>query len=146
MLTRSASLAILALSVAACADRTSADSGPKEISEAFAAAYNAQDAATIASLYADDAEIMPPDSRPLKGRAAIEALFKEKFQQRCTMELRSAASEVSGSNGFDKGEIAVTTTGPDGVPQRVTGTYLAVMKRVGDKWKITYHMQTVTPQ
>ena len=146
MLTRTATIVILALSMAACADRTSADPGPKQISEAFAAAYNARDAATVASLYADDAEIMPPDSHPLKGRPAIEALFREKFQQRCAMELRSVASEVFGSNGFDKGEIAVTMTGPDGMPQRVAGTYLAVMKRVGDKWKIAYHMQTVTPE
>lgn len=136
---------MLGLSASGCG---TANNGPdpRQVSEAFAAAYNARDVARIASLYADDAELMPPDSRPIKGRAAIEALFKEKFEQNCAMELRSLVSEVAGSRGYDTGEIAVTMTAPDGASQRVAGKYLAVMKRVGDAWKIAYHMQTVEPQ
>ena len=144
--TGSAILAVFALCLAGCADRGPAGSDPAQVSEAFAAAYNARDAVRIASLYADDAELMPPDEHPIKGREAIEALFREKFQQNCAMELRSSASEVARSQGFDTGTIAITMSGPDGAAQRVAGKYLAVMKRVGREWKIAYHMQTVVPE
>ena len=138
-------LGLLAISLAGCSAGRSGAPDPKEVSEAFAAAYNAKDVARIASLYADDAEIMPPDAYVIKGRPAIEALFREKFEQNCSMELRSRASEITGARGFDTGDIAITMNGPDG-PQRVAGKYLAVMKRVGNEWKIAYHMQTVEPQ
>jgi ketosteroid isomerase-like protein len=46
----------------------------------------------------------------------------------------------------DTGQIAVTTTAADGTSERVAGKYLAVMKRVGNDWKIAYHMQTIEPR
>ena len=119
--------------------------GPKQVSEAFLTAYNAKDAVKIASLYADDAELMPPDSQPLKGRAAIEALFREKFEQKCVMELSSIRSDVSGGHAFDTGTMSVTMPAENGSSQKVSGNYLAVFKRVGDEWKIAYHMQTIVP-
>lgn len=125
--------AFLVLSLSGCSAAGSGDGDPKQISEAFAAAYNARDLAKLVSLYADDAELMPPDSPPVKGRAAIESLFKEKFEQNCTMELASAASDFSGFHGFDTGQIAVTMTAPDGTSQRVAGRYLAVLKRTGNE-------------
>ena len=139
-------VALLVLSVSGCSAAGTEGGDPKQVSEAFAAAYNARDLARLGSLYADDAELMPPDSPPIKGRAAIEALFKEQFEQNCTMELASAASEFSGSQGFDTGRIAVTMNAPDGTSQTVSGRYLAVLKRAGNEWRIVYHMQTIAPE
>ena len=144
---RATRVALSALLLAGCSAEVQIGAGdPKQVSEAFVAAYNARDLAGITALYADDAELMPPDSHPIKGRAAIEAVFKEKFEQNCTMELSSTASESSGSHGFDTGQIAVTMSAPDGSSQRVAGKYLAVLKRVGNEWKIAYHMQTIEPE
>lgn len=142
----SAGMACCVLLLAGCAGAEKDGPGPRQVSEAFVAAYNAKDLARIASLYAEDAELMPPDSPLIKGRSAIEALFREKFEQNCTMELSSSASEFSGTHGFDTGRIAVTMNGPEGGSQRVEGKYLAVLKRIGGEWKIAYHMQTVEPQ
>lgn len=138
-------VAFLAWSLAACAEAMPAPGDPGSVSEAFASAYNATDAVAIASLYAEDAALMPPDAHPVKGRAAIEALFREKFEQDCSMEVHSLASEVAGARGFDTGEIAITMSGEGGM-QRVTGKYLAVLTRVGGEWKFAYHMQTVEPR
>lgn len=142
----SAGIAVLALWLTGCAERNTDGPSPAQVSAAFAAAYNARDVARLGSLYADDAELMPPDEHPIKGRAAIEALFREKFQQNCVMEVRSSASEIAGSQGFDTGTIVVTMSGPDGSSQRFAGKYLAVLKRIGSEWKIAYHMQTVEPE
>lgn len=145
-MTTAAMIALLLLPAGGCARGDDGTSDPRQVSEAFAAAYNARDATRIAALYTEDAELMPPDTPVVRGRAAIEALFREKFEQNCAMELRSASSEVSGARGFDTGDIAINMSGPDGQNQRVAGKYLAVMKRVGSEWKIAYHMQTVVPE
>ena len=44
------------------------------------AAFNAKDAAKVALLYTDDAVVMPPNHALVKGRANIEAYFKQEFQ------------------------------------------------------------------
>ncbi|HVL66146.1 MAG TPA: SgcJ/EcaC family oxidoreductase [Vicinamibacterales bacterium] len=136
---------LLLLPAAACSRAESPPPGPRQVSEAFAAAYNARDAVRLAALYTDDAELMPPDSPVVQGRAAIEALFREKFEQNCAMELRSVRSDVAGGRGFDTGDIAITMSAPDGARERIAGKYLAVMTRVGNDWKIAYHMQTIVP-
>ena len=137
---------ITGVSIAGCSGGGNPAADPRRVSEAFAAAYNAKDAGTIASLYADDAELMAPDAYPIKGRAAIEALFREKFEQNCSMELRSRSFSLDAGQAFDTGDIAITMSDADGGPRRIAGRYLAVMKRVGSEWKIAYHMQTVEPQ
>ena len=93
--------------VAGCAAAGTEGDDPRQVSEAFAAAYNAKDLPRLVSLYADDAELLPPDSPPIRGRAAIESFFKEKFEQNCVMELASSASDFSGSQGFDTSAIAM---------------------------------------
>jgi uncharacterized protein (TIGR02246 family) len=93
---------------------------PGRISEVFAAAYNARDAKRLASLYTEDAELMPPDSHPVRGRAAIEALFRERFEQKCRMDVQSVASDVSGTQAFDKGAITIVTTDAAGASQKVS--------------------------
>jgi uncharacterized protein (TIGR02246 family) len=116
-----------------------------DFGEEFEAAYNAKDPARIAALYSEDAELMPPDSTTVKGRAAIAALFKEKFEQNCVMDVSSTRSEASGERAFDTGRMIVTMTDPEAGTQVVSGNYLTVYKRVGNDWKIAYHMQTIDP-
>jgi uncharacterized protein (TIGR02246 family) len=101
----------------------------------WAAAFNAKDAAKIASLYAEDAVVMPPNQAPVKGRANIEAHWKSEIQQGQTnMQLNPVASAISGSQAFEAGTSTVTL--PGGQTDR--GKYLAILKRVGDEWKIAY--------
>jgi uncharacterized protein (TIGR02246 family) len=102
---------------------------------AWEAAFNAKDAAKIAALYAEDAVVMPPNQAPVKGRANIEAHWKSEIQQGQTnMQLNPVASAISGSQAFEAGTSTVTL--PGGQTDR--GKYLAILKRVGDEWKIAY--------
>ena len=65
----------------------------------WAAAYNAKDAAKLAGFYAEDAVYMPPNQPMAKGRAAIEAHFKQEFQQGFTnMQLTPMEQGVVGAS------------------------------------------------
>jgi uncharacterized protein (TIGR02246 family) len=101
----------------------------------WAAAFNAKDAAKIASLYAADAVVMPPNQPTVKGRANIEAHWKGEIQQGGTnMQLNPVESSISGSLAFEAGTSTVIL--PGGQTER--GKYLAILKRVGNEWKIAY--------
>lgn len=101
----------------------------------WAAAFNAKDAAKIASLYADDAVVMPPNQPMVKGRANIEAHFKGEIQQGATnFQLNPVESAISGSQAFEAGTSTLTLPGG----QTDSGKYLVVLKRVGNDWKIAY--------
>ena len=99
------------------------------------AAFNAKDAAKIASLYAEDAVVMPPDQPIVKGRANIEAHWHGEIQQGGTkMKLTPVESALSGSQAFEVGTSMMTL--PGGHTDR--GKYVAILKRVGNEWKIAY--------
>jgi uncharacterized protein (TIGR02246 family) len=109
-----------------------------KLGKEFMAAFNAQDAAKIASFYAEDAVLMPPDAPPAKGRAAIEAHFKKDFQQGASnLQLRPMESMTTGSQAFEAGTSTVTIkTGTTTMTDK--GKYLTTFKRVGSDWKISY--------
>ena len=101
----------------------------------WAAAFNAKDAAKIASFYADDAVVMPPNQPIVKGRANIEAHFKGEIQQGATnFQLKPVESAISGSQAFEVGTSTMTLPGG----QTDVGKYLVVLQRVGNDWKIAY--------
>jgi uncharacterized protein (TIGR02246 family) len=100
-----------------------------------AAAFNAKDAAKIASFYADDGVLMPPNQPLTKGRANIEARYKREFQEGVTnLQLKPMESAVAGAQAFDTGTATITL--PDGRTEN--SKYLVVLKRVGGEWKIAY--------
>ena len=111
------------------------DPALNKLAAEWAAAFNAKDAAKIASFYADDAVVMPPNLPMVKGRANIEAHFKGEIQQGATnFQLKPVESAISGSQAFEAGTSTMTLPGG----QIDVGKYLVVLKRVGNDWKIAY--------
>jgi uncharacterized protein (TIGR02246 family) len=107
------------------------------------AAFNAKDAAKIASLYAEDAVVMPPNQPIVKGRANIEAHWKGEIQQGGTnMKLNPVESAISGSQAFEVGTSTMTL--PGGQTDR--GKYVAILKRAGNEWKMPTTSTTATPR
>jgi uncharacterized protein (TIGR02246 family) len=105
-----------------------------KLSAQFAAAYNAHDAAKVASFYADDAMLMIPDEPMIKGRSSIEAYFREQFAQGpVTLRTAPLESAVAGDRAFQVGS-ATATLGP----WSDHGKYITIYKRVGREWKIAY--------
>jgi uncharacterized protein (TIGR02246 family) len=107
----------------------------EKLNDAWTAAFNKGDAAAVATLYTEDAYVLPPGSAMVKGRAAIEAFWRQAAQQMTDAKLttldvlplgRSAAREI--------GTVTLKTKSQP--PQEVVGKYVVVWRKVGRDWKL----------
>src|ERR1700748_3005280 len=97
--------------------------------------FNKGDFAGVASLYTDDATAFPPGSGMVKGRAAIEAMWKAMAEQVTDPKLITVDVKALGpSAAREIGTFSLKTKGPR--PQEVTGKYLVVWEKVGSEWKL----------
>jgi uncharacterized protein (TIGR02246 family) len=127
--------AIMLCAVLAMASPASAQTAAaiQKLDDAWSAAFNNGDAAAIAAMYAEDAYALPAGHDMVKGRAAIEAFWKEMAQQLGNAKLvvvdvaplgPRAAREI-GTFSFE------TKAQP---PQPVTGKYVVVWRKIGNRW------------
>ena len=107
----------------------------KEGGMAWAAAWNAGNAAGIAALYADDATLLPPDGNAVQGKAAIEAFWKGVMDALPGVTVALETKEL-----HNLGDVAVevgsyTDTGADG--EHVDhGKYLVVWMLKDGSWQM----------
>jgi ketosteroid isomerase-like protein len=98
--------------------------------------YNAGNADAVASLYDEQAVLLPPGAPAVNGRAAIKAFFAkdtaESQKAGVTFNLGSKpAGGVSGDMGWQSGTYAVKDKAGKVVE---TGKYLPVSMKKGGKW------------
>ena len=111
--------------------------------QAFTAAYNAGDAAAIATFYTEDAALLPPQSAAVLGRDAITKHYADAFQGGVT-DLRLDIKEIRAhgpSSAVEIGETAVAFNG-----QTVLGRYLHVWVLQDGAWLLSrdiYHVLDV---
>ena len=107
----------------------------EKLNDAWTAAFNKGDAAAVAMLYTEDAYVLPPGSAMVKGRAAIEAFWRQAAQQMTDAKLttvdvlplgRAAAREI--------GTVTLKTKSQP--PQEVVGKYVVVWRKIGRDWKL----------
>jgi len=107
----------------------------EKLNDVWTAAFNKGDTAAVAALYAEDAYVLPPGSAMVKGRAAIEAFWRQAAQQMSDAKLttidvlplgRSAAREI--------GTVTLKTKSQP--PQEVVGKYVVVWRKIGRDWKL----------
>jgi uncharacterized protein (TIGR02246 family) len=116
----------------------------------FSAAFNAKDAAKLASFYTEDASLMPPNQPMVKGRPNIEAYWKAAFEQGLTnLQLKPFESMIAGNQAFEVGTATVTLksggssmtltgVGGSGKPVTDTAKYVVIFRRTNDSWKMAY--------
>ena len=107
----------------------------EKLNDVWTAAFNKGDAAAVAVLYTEDAYVLPPGSAMVKGRAAIEAFWRQAAQQMTDAKLttvdvlplgRAAAREI--------GTVTLKTKSQP--PQEVVGKYVVVWRKIGRDWKL----------
>src|SRR5262249_23970196 len=97
--------------------------------------FNKGDFAGVASLYTEDATVLPPGSAMVKGRAAIEALWKVMAGQVSDPKLTTLDVKPLGpSAAREIGILSIKTKGP--TPQEVAGKFVVVWEKVGNDWKL----------
>jgi len=127
------------------ADRATAKQAIIEASRAYAAAFNKHDAKALAALWSKDGVHVDRESgRRTVGRAAIERLFADMFQQREVRRLavtldsiRLVTPEVAAVEG------SATVTLQDGEPS--DSTFSAVFVKQEGKWLLDSAHETNLP-
>ncbi|MBO1906332.1 SgcJ/EcaC family oxidoreductase [Microvirga sp. 3-52] len=107
----------------------------QSLSDKFAQAFNAGDAAGVATLYTDEAVILPPGAEMMKGRTAIQAFWKGAAEQLgngklTTVEVKSLGPEAA----QEIGTFSFRTKGSQ--PQEISGKYVVIWEKVGSDWKL----------
>ncbi|MCC2113486.1 MAG: SgcJ/EcaC family oxidoreductase [Hyphomicrobiales bacterium] len=112
--------------------------------QAFANAYNAQDAAGVSAFYTEKGAILPPRSKPVVGRNSIARHYAEAFEGGVSdLKYRVLEIEQVGpATAIEIGETQVKFK-----EQTISGRYLHVWTNVNGTWSISrdmYHVLGVT--
>ncbi len=116
-------------------DHGDADAAIRAGSQQWSAAWNAGDAAGITALYAKDAVVMAPGTEPSAGSAAIEETFRQGLDAAPGSKIKIETLEVMAADGWAV-EVGTSVTNAGDGSHLDHGRYVAVWKKVGEKWMI----------
>ncbi|SPE31495.1 exported hypothetical protein [Candidatus Sulfopaludibacter sp. SbA6] len=104
----------------------------------FSVAFNSNDAAALAALFADDAIVMPVNQPAVDGRPAIQSLYEAMFKANAVkVAITSLETQLAGDWAYDRGNATTTITPKSGNPIEESFKYLVVLKRLpGGLWKV----------
>jgi uncharacterized protein (TIGR02246 family) len=105
----------------------------------YEAATNANDAAAVAALHAQDARVMPPGTDMLDGREAIQQHFSERFEMTSPADFQITSIETRelGDAHLDYGTYSMNASIAGGQELSVTGDYMALIEERDGEWLIT---------
>jgi uncharacterized protein (TIGR02246 family) len=107
----------------------------QKLNDEWTAAFNKGDSAAVAAMYAEDAYVLPPGADIVKGRAAIEAFWKQAVQQLGDAKLTTIDVLPLGRTAAR--EIGTVTLNTKAQPlQEIVGKYVVVWRRIGRDWKL----------
>ena len=121
----------LATSAALAQDKATIE----KLNNAWTAAFNKGNAQAVAAMYAEDAYVLPPGSDIVKGRAAIEAFWRQAAQQMGDAKLTTLDVLPLGRNAAREiGTVSLKTKSQP--PQEIVGKYAVVWRKIGGQWKL----------
>lgn len=102
--------------------------------ESFMAAVSRGDAAAIASCYAEDGQVLPPNSDFVTGRQAIQSVFQS-FLDMGVKEMKLETLEVDGGDDIasEVGRYTLEDAGGHVLDQ---GKYIVIWKYEAGQWKL----------
>lgn len=128
-------------------DRQQLDALIKEFDEA----WNNNDAAALAALYAEDA-VMVRNRGPIYGRDAIAKMYTDLFKHFHFSNHIAKADQYSphiirtaGSEAWSNGEWSTTLKGQNFGPIQLKGYWSNITVRDGDTWKDRMEIGNTTP-
>lgn len=138
-------IGMLALATPAAADEVR--DAIEQANARFVEAYNAGDAAAIATLFTDTATMLPPDATEVAGRDAIEKLWQSWLDdQPHGLTLETTEVESSDDLAYEIGRFGFQAPAEDQSMVTSTGNYVGVWKRGGDgHWRLHVHTWNDTP-
>ncbi|CAN5482121.1 hypothetical protein BH09PLA1_BH09PLA1_01950 [soil metagenome] len=112
------------------------------LDDEWSAAAAARDVERVASFYADDAVVYPPNEPVAKGKAAATKVWAQMLSDPSfKLTWKATHAEARGDLGFTAGTYELSMTGPDGKPMTEKGKYLCVWEKQKDgSWKAVHDM------
>ena len=118
-----------------------------ELRNRWVVAIREGDAARAASVFADDAALMPPGFPTFVGRKAIESFYRDGFALASVsaFEVHPKARRVGTSTFRERGTYRITWQPKDNsAPYTVVGRYILIAsKRADGKWQFLREMHTI---
>ena len=131
---RTASILVLILTSGGCAQSPAPEPFPQEVAEAWVERYAANDAAGVAALYTEDAQLLPPDMEIVSGRAAIqEFVAKSNPPGGPAFEIATVETLVFGDYAHRQGSFRVKGPGGEALE---AGKFIELWKKVDGQWLI----------
>jgi uncharacterized protein (TIGR02246 family) len=102
--------------------------------ENFMAAFKNGDAASLATLYTEAGQVLPPNGDFVIGKGAIQGFWQALFD----MGIKEAKLEIAEVEGYDDTAIEVSKFTLLGAEKQVLdqGKYIVIWKKVDDTWKL----------
>ena len=107
----------------------------QSLEDQWAAAFNKGDSAAVAALYTQDAYVLPAGGAMVKGRAAIEALWKKDMGT--IGDVKCTTLDVKPLGPGAAREIGTCTFKTKSQPQEGALKYAVVWQKEGGQWKLS---------
>jgi uncharacterized protein (TIGR02246 family) len=137
------SVATFCAPVAAATQSSAKQNDPSIVAgaDAYLKAVVAGDARAVAAMFDDDAILMPPNQRLLRGRLAIQQFYEvwcHSPMKPASFSFDHVEATVAGDSAYDVGTYKMSIpTGP-GRSVDDEGKYTVVLKRSAGEWKVAY--------
>ena len=117
----------------------SAVAAMNDADKAFVSAVNSGSADSVASLYASDAVLLPPNSPAVIGSAGIREFWAATLTAfgGAKLELTTDETDTSGDIGYERGSYRLLA--PDGSVMD-QGKFLQISRNRGGRWELTRDM------
>jgi uncharacterized protein (TIGR02246 family) len=107
----------------------------QKLNDQWMAAFNKGDAAAVAAMYTIDAYVLPDGREMVKGRPAIEALWKHQMEGATVEKITTLDVKPLGGNAAREIGTATMKTKAQ-PPQDVVIKYAVVWQKEGGQWKL----------
>lgn len=125
-------------------DTAAVTSAVDSLRQSFLDAHNAGEAGRVASLYTQDAVLLPTDRPPVDGRDSIQAFFARELAAGPTLEVEPHEVKPLSPRWTSSGGTYRVTVSPEGTQDTTTvrGSYLILFRQTADGWKLFRHAAT----
>lgn len=131
-------LGLLACAPAQSTDTSADDQAIRDRVDAENSALASQSDSTIASIYAADARMLPPNMSRITGRDSVRKFFATIWPLKASLSFATVSLQVSGDWAIEEGNYTWSMPAPaaGAPPINDHGKYLATWRRAGTTWEI----------
>ena len=122
----------------------------QDLTQQWLSAMRNKDIASLTNMVTEDAVFLPPGFPPIRGKEAVEAMYRHFFPQFISVEQSAEVEEVEvvGDWAFTWGsESLLLVSQADAAPIRMQGKGMSILRRQPDgSWKFARGINNSLPQ